>query len=122
MKGKILIIDDDSRNIFALQAVLKSKGFKSSAALDALNGIEILEKEGDYDLVFMDMMMPELDGYEAISIIKHKEPIKQIPIIALTAQAMQGDREKCLNAGASDYLSKPVNIDELLKIISKWID
>lgn len=122
MKGKILIIDDDSRNIFALQAVLKSKGFKSSAALDALNGIEILEKEGDYDLVFMDMMMPELDGYEAISIIKQKEQIKQIPIIALTAQAMQGDREKCLNAGASDYLSKPVNIDELLKIISKWID
>lgn len=122
MKGKILIIDDDNRNIFALQAVLKSKGFKSSAALDAFKGIEILEKEGDYDLVFMDMMMPELDGYEAISIIKHKEPIKQIPIIALTAQAMQGDREKCLNAGASDYLSKPVDIDDLLRIISKWIN
>lgn len=122
MKGKILIIDDDNRNIFALQAVLKSKGFKSSAALDAFKGIEILEKEGDYDLVFMDMMMPELDGYEAISIIKHKEPIKQIPIIALTAQAMQGDREKCLNAGASDYLSKPVDIDDLLSIISKWIN
>ena len=101
---------------------MKSKGFKSSAALDALNGIEILEKEGDYDLVFMDMMMPDLDGYEAISIIKHKEPIKQIPIIALTAQAMQGDREKCLNAGASDYLSKPVDIDDLLRIISKWIN
>ncbi len=118
MKCKILIVDDDKRNIFALQAVLKSKGYISYATSSALSGIEMLENEGDYDLVLMDMMMPEMDGYEAISTIKKKEKLKAIPIIAVTAQAMQGDKEKCLQAGADGYLAKPVDVDELMRILA----
>lgn len=116
---KVLIIDDDSRNIFALTAVLKSKHYPCISAESATQGFSILEKEKNIGVVLMDMMMPGMDGYEAIGKIKEDEKLKNLPVIAVTAQAMSGDKERCLNAGASGYISKPINVDELLKLINK---
>jgi two-component system cell cycle response regulator DivK len=114
-KKKILIIDDDSRNIFALNAVLRSKKYVCLSATSASDGFEILTKDQDVGIVLMDMMMPEMDGYQAISKMKENAQMKQIPIIAVTAQAMVGDKERCLAAGADGYISKPVNVDELVQ-------
>lgn len=116
---QILIIDDDNRNIFALKAVLKSKGYTCLSALEAKDGINMLRSNPEIGIVLLDMMMPEMDGYEALPIIKQ---IADIPVIAVTAQAMVGDREKCLQAGASDYVSKPVNVDLLLPILEKHLN
>lgn len=121
MSNKILIVDDDYRNIFALTAVLKSKGFVSVSAESAAAGIEMLKSFRDFKLVLLDMMMPEMDGYEAISIIRKTSLISSIPIVAVTAQAMAGDREKCLEAGANAYLSKPVDIDHLMVILNQFL-
>ncbi len=118
---KILIIDDDKRNIFALSATLKQKGFEFINALYAQEGINILEKEQDISAVMLDMMMPEIDGYELISIIRDNDRFKAMPIIAVTAKAMKGDREKCIDAGASDYITKPVKIDQLLSLMRVWL-
>ncbi|MFD1629301.1 response regulator [Pseudopedobacter beijingensis] len=117
----ILIIDDDSRNIFALSLALKIKGFKSISCLSASEGIDLLQKENNISVVLMDMMMPEMDGYQAIKTIRSYPLLQNIPIIAVTAQAMQGDREKCLNAGAQDYISKPIDIEKLIIAIKKVI-
>jgi CheY-like chemotaxis protein len=117
--GKILIIDDDSRNIFALKAVLKAKGYNCLTATAALDGIDLLSTDKDIKAILMDMMMPEMDGYEAIERIKGDKMMKDVPLIAVTAQAMAGDREKCLEAGADDYISKPINVDQLLSILEK---
>lgn len=117
MKCKILIVDDDSRNIFALQAVLRTKGYECAAKSSAAEAIALLEKDPTFDMVLMDMMMPDMDGYEAIQVMKKNHNLASIPVIAVTAQAMDGDREKCLAAGAAGYLSKPINVDELLKIV-----
>jgi len=122
MAKKLLIIDDDSKNIFALKATLKAKGFESLSAISAAEGIGILENEPSVVLVLMDMMMPEMDGYEAIQVIRKKEKIAHIPVIAVTAQAMAGDREKCLAAGADNYISKPINVDNLLLMLHKYLN
>ena len=118
---KILIIDDDSRNIFALTAVLKAKKFNCLSAISAQQGFDILKNEADVGVVLMDMMMPDMDGYEAIGKMKKHPQMADIPVIAVTAQAMVGDRERCLAAGAVGYVSKPVNVDELLIQINNYL-
>ncbi|MFC1222530.1 MULTISPECIES: response regulator [Pedobacter] len=116
----ILIIDDDNRNIFALKAVLKAKGFECLSAISAQDGFSVLEKHDHVDIVLMDMMMPDMDGYQAIAVMKKSAKMKDIPVLAVTAQAMVGDKERCLSAGASGYVSKPINVDELLKQIENF--
>ena len=113
----ILIIDDDPRNIFALTAVLKSRGFTVLSAGNALEGLSLLEQNQGIKVVMMDIMMPEMDGYEAISAIRRNDKLHNLKLIAVTAQAMVGDREKCLAAGADAYVSKPVDIDRLIEIL-----
>lgn len=120
-KKEVLIIDDDSKNIFALSAVLKSKKYACVSATSADQGLKILSANKNIGVVLMDMMMPDMDGYEAIGKMKSDEELKNIPVIAVTAQAMVGDRQKCLNAGADGYISKPVNVDELLRLLNKLI-
>lgn len=115
----ILIIDDDSRNIFALGLALKARGYKSISCLGAAEGIALLQENKDISAVLMDMMMPEMDGYEAIKAINSSEKCKMTPIIAVTAQAMYGDREKCIEAGAWGYVSKPIDIDKLIAVIEE---
>ena len=119
---EILIIDDDSRNIFALTAVLKAKKYQCISAVSAVKGLELLEENKNIGAVLMDMMMPAMDGYEAIGKMKSNTALQKIPVIAIPAQAMTGDREKCLEAGADGYISKPVNVDELLVLLKKLID
>jgi len=119
MQKKILIVDDDPRNIFALKLTLKARGFETETCAMAIDAIEILEKNPDIDLVLMDMMMPEMDGYEAVKIIRKTPSISHIPVIAVTAQAMEEDRQKCLDAGAQDYVKKPIDVDKLLIAIEK---
>ena len=118
----ILIIDDDPRNIFALKAVLRAKGYLCEAATSAKEGFVCIQKNPEIKLVLMDMMMPDMDGYEAIAQMKRNIELYHIPVIAVTAQAMVGDRERCLMAGAAAYISKPVNIDVLLVELKKHID
>ena len=119
-KKDVLIVDDDDKNIFALSAVLQSKGYHCLTAKSALEGMKILKNRPHIGIILMDMMMPEMDGYQAIAEIKQIPSLKKIPIVAVTAQAMEGDREKCLNAGASAYLSKPVNMDHLLLTLKQY--
>jgi two-component system cell cycle response regulator DivK len=116
----ILIIDDDNRNIFALKAVLKAKGFDCLSAISALEGFSIMEKHDRVAIVLMDMMMPDMDGYQAIAAMKKSAKMQNIPVLAVTAQAMVGDKERCLSAGASGYVSKPINVDELLVQIENF--
>lgn len=121
-KGKILIIDDDARNIFALSAVLKSRGYTCLSAGDVKEALQIMIREEGIKVVLLDMMLPETDGYEALPEMKAAGPYKDIPVIAVTAQAMAGDRERCLRAGADGYVSKPVDIDELIRLMNSLID
>ncbi len=118
---KILIVDDDSRNIFALTAVLKAKKYDCVAASSAQQGFDMMAKDSSIAVVLMDMMMPDMDGYQAMAKMREDENLKNIPVIAVTAQAMLGDRERCLNAGAAGYISKPVNVDELIVQLKKYI-
>ncbi len=114
---KVLVVDDDVRNIFALTAVLERH---KMAVLSAENGRAALEELGqnpNVDIVLMDIMMPVMDGYETMRQIRQMKQFESLPMIALTAKAMQGDREKCLEAGASDYVSKPVDTDQLLSLL-----
>ncbi|MGY0039473.1 response regulator [Pedobacter sp. NJ-S-72] len=120
-KKRILIIDDDNRNIFALKAVLKSKGYQCLSAVGGEEGLQLLEEQKDIAVVLMDMMMPGMDGYEAMAIMGNDPELKGIPVIAVTAQAMLGDRERCLNAGAVGYVSKPINVDSLTALLAKYI-
>ncbi|WP_199117922.1 response regulator [Pedobacter sp. ASV28] len=120
-RNKILIIDDDSRNIFALKAVLTAKKYSCIAANSAAEGFDIILQNKDIGVVLLDMMMPEMDGYEALAKMKNDSALKSIPVIAVTAQAMLGDRERCLNAGAVGYVSKPVNIDELVNLLNHYL-
>ena len=119
MAKKVLIIDDDSRNIFALSATLRAKGFMCLSCTGAEDAIKLLETTEEIDIVLIDMMMPDMDGYEAIPIIKAMPARAGIPVISVTAQAMVGDREKCLQAGADGYISKPVDVDKLMELINK---
>jgi CheY-like chemotaxis protein len=117
----ILIVDDDMRNIFALTSVLETHGMKILYAENGSDAIAVLQANPDIDLVLMDIMMPEMDGYETTRGIRRDDRFKNLPIVALTAKAMKGDREKCIEAGASDYISKPVNIDQLLSLMRVWL-
>jgi CheY-like chemotaxis protein len=116
-KKRVLIIDDDARNIFALSATLRAKSFDCISCAGAREALEILKKEEVVDAVLIDMMMPDIDGYEAIPLIKGIESRTNTPVFAVTAQAMVGDREKCLQAGADGYISKPINVDNLLQLL-----
>lgn len=119
--NKVLIVDDDNRNIFALTAVLKARGYQCVSATGAEEGLEILGNDSDIAVVLMDMMMPGLDGYEAMAIMRNNPELKDVPVIAVTAQAMLGDKERCLNAGAVGYISKPINVDELIRMLNLYV-
>ena len=118
---KILIIDDDSRNVFALNAVLTAQNLSCVSASNAEAGLQMLKDDQKIGLVLMDMMMPEMDGYEAIAEMKKDMHLNKIPVISVTAQAMTGDKERCLSAGADGYVSKPIRITELMRLINKLI-
>ncbi|MBO3464058.1 response regulator, partial [Aetokthonos hydrillicola] len=118
---KILIVDDDVRNIFALTSMLERYQVEVSYAENGCDGIDVLHSKPDIDLVLMDIMMPEMDGYETTRLIRQENQFKSLPIIALTAKAMQGDREKCIQAGASDYITKPVDTEQLLSLLRVWL-
>jgi CheY-like chemotaxis protein/CHASE3 domain sensor protein len=118
---KVLIIDDDVRNIFALTSLLEQYAMVVLFAENGQAGLETLQANADIDLVLMDVMMPELDGYETTRLIRQQNQFRSLPIIALTAKAMQGDREKCIEAGASDYITKPVDTDQLLTLLRLWL-
>jgi CheY-like chemotaxis protein/nitrogen-specific signal transduction histidine kinase len=118
---QVLIVDDDIRNIFALSSVLERRGMKALSASTGREAMRILESTSDIAIVLMDIMMPELDGYETMRLIREIPAFRRLPIIALTAKAMKGDREKCLEAGASEYLAKPVNTEQLLSALRMWL-
>jgi HAMP domain-containing protein/CheY-like chemotaxis protein/signal transduction histidine kinase len=118
---KILIVDDDVRNVFALTSVLETHGMEVIYAENGKDGIECLRRNPEVDLVLMDIMMPELDGYETTRAIRADEAFQQLPIISLTAKAMKGDREKAIASGASDYITKPVDTDQLLSLMRVWL-
>ncbi len=117
----VLLVDDDSRNIFALSSVLERRGMRVLTATTGKEAIDLIETTPDLAIVLMDIMMPEMDGYQTIKMIRERAAYRRLPIIALTAKAMKGDREKCLEAGASDYLAKPVNIEQLLSALRMWL-
>jgi CheY-like chemotaxis protein len=118
---KVLIADDDVRNIFSISKTLEKHQMHIVSAIDGKQAIEKLNENPDIDIVLMDIMMPEMDGYEAIALIRANPKFKNLPIIAVTAKAMMGDREKCIKVGASDYISKPVDQDQLLSLLRVWL-
>lgn len=118
---KILIVDDDVRNIFALSSVLDQKEMNITVAENGREALQKMEGNPEFDLVLMDIMMPEMDGYQTMCEIRKKQQYKDLPIIALTAKAMKGDRQKCIEAGASDYLSKPIDVEKLLSLMQVWL-
>ena len=118
---QVLVVDDDVRNIFALSSVLERRGMHVLTANTGREAIFTLEERPDVSIVLMDIMMPEMDGYETMREIRQKPAYNRLPIIALTAKAMKGDREKCLQAGASDYLAKPVNTEQLMSALRMWL-
>jgi HAMP domain-containing protein/CheY-like chemotaxis protein/signal transduction histidine kinase len=118
---KVLVVDDDVRNIFALSSVLERRGMTVLTAGTGREAIATLESTPDVAIVLMDIMMPEMDGYETMQVIRQNQAFRRLPIIALTAKAMKGDREKCLEAGASEYLAKPVNTEQLLSALRMWL-
>ena len=117
----VLLVDDDARNIFALSSVLERRGMRVLAATTGNEAIQLIESNPDIAIVLMDIMMPEMDGYQTMEQIRTNANFRRLPIIALTAKAMKGDREKCLDAGASDYLAKPVNTEQLLSALRSWL-
>jgi CheY-like chemotaxis protein len=118
---KVLVVDDDIRNIFALTGLLEVYDVQVVYNTSGKEAIERLKKEDDVDLVLMDIMMPEMNGYETMEKIRKEENKTNLPIIALTAKSMRGDREKCIKAGANEYLSKPLNKDKLLSVLRVWL-
>jgi CheY-like chemotaxis protein len=118
---QVLVVDDDVRNIFALSSVLERRGMTVLSATTGREAIRLLEETPALSLILMDIMMPEMDGYETMHAIRNNATYSRLPIIALTAKAMRGDREKCLKAGASDYLAKPVNIEQLSSVLRTWL-
>ncbi len=122
LAGKhVLVVDDDMRNAFALSKLLREKGLKVSIARSGTKALELLTSTADVDLVLMDIMMPEMDGFETMRRIRAQAHLRNLPILALTAKAMKGDEEKCIAAGANDYLSKPVDIDRLFSMLRVWL-
>ena len=118
---KVLVVDDDARNIFALTTVLENHDMEVVSATNGRQAIEIIQNSPDLGVVLMDIMMPEMDGYETMKGIRKDSRFRTLPILALTAKAMKGDREKCLQAGASDYIAKPVNTEQLLSLLRVWL-
>jgi signal transduction histidine kinase/DNA-binding response OmpR family regulator/CHASE3 domain sensor protein len=118
---KVLIVDDDMRNVFALSSILEDKGISVVVARNGRDGLEKLNQNKDVNLVLMDIMMPEMDGYTAMREIRKLEKFKKLPIIAITAKAMREDRDKCIDAGANDYLTKPVDIEKLVSLLRVWL-
>ena len=118
---RVLVVDDDVRNIFALSSVLERHGMHVVSATTGQEAIDLMERTPDLALALMDIMMPEMDGYETLRRIRGSPQLRRLPIIALTAKAMKGDREKCLEAGASDYIAKPVNTEQLLSLLRIWL-
>jgi CheY-like chemotaxis protein len=118
---RILLVDDDMRNVFALSNVLEERGMAVLIAEHGRKALDMLAKEEHVDLVLMDIMMPEMDGYEATRKIREQKRFRNLPVIALTAKAMKEDREKCMEAGASDYLTKPIDLDRLLSMMRVWL-
>jgi CheY-like chemotaxis protein len=119
---KVLIVDDDIRNIFALTSALERQKMEVVYAENGKDGIDMLNKTPGIDGVLMDIMMPGMDGFEAMRAIRQIGKFKSVPIIAVTAKAMKGDRQKCLEAGASDYIIKPVDTEQLLSLLRIWLD
>jgi CheY-like chemotaxis protein len=117
----VLVVDDDVRNIFALSSVLERRGMNVLTASTGNEATKLLESTPEVAIVLMDIMMPEMDGYETMQTIRQNPTFRRLPIIALTAKAMKGDREKCFEAGASDYLAKPVNTEQLLSALRMWL-
>jgi len=118
---KVLVVDDDARNIFALTTVLENQEMDVISATNGRHAVEILQGTPGIAVVLMDIMMPEMDGYETMREIRKQPEFRTLPILALTAKAMKGDREKCLQAGASNYITKPVNTDQLLSLLRVWL-
>jgi CheY-like chemotaxis protein len=118
---KVLVIDDDARNIFALTTVLENHEMEVLSATNGRQAIELVNRTPDLGVVLMDIMMPDMDGYETMREIRRNATFRSLPILALTAKAMKGDREQILQAGASDYIAKPVNTDQLLSLLRVWL-
>ncbi|MGH8323220.1 MAG: response regulator, partial [Steroidobacteraceae bacterium] len=117
----VLLVDDDTRNIFALSSVLERRGMRVLTAATGNEALQLIDSDPSIAIVLMDIMMPEMDGYQTMAMVRAKPELQRLPIIALTAKAMKGDREKCLEAGASDYLAKPVNTGQLLSALRMWL-
>ena len=120
-RNLVLVVDDDIRNIFAITGALEQQGMRVLNAGSGREGIELLRSNPDVDIILMDIMMPEQDGYETIRAIRGLDAGDSVPIIGVTAKAMMGDREKCIEAGATDYIAKPINIEQLLSLLRMWI-
>jgi CheY-like chemotaxis protein/nitrogen-specific signal transduction histidine kinase len=122
LSGRILLVDDDVRNLFALASLLEDRGLEVIFSETGHGALEILDSDPDIDLVLMDIMMPQMDGYETIKAVRRRPELRSLPIIAVTAKAMQGDREKSIDAGASDYITKPVDPDRLMTMVRGWLN
>jgi len=118
---RVLVVDDDVRNLFALTTAFERYNIRTITAESGQEAMNILDENHDVDIVLMDIMMPEMDGYETTQKIRREHKNTGLPIIAVTAKAMKGDREKCIEAGASDYITKPVKIDQLLSLMRVWL-
>jgi CheY-like chemotaxis protein len=119
---KVLLVDDDIRNLFAMTSVLERFNMQVLTAENGNDAIDLLNRARDIDIVLLDIMMPEMDGFNTLRAIRNISRLKSLPIIVVTAKAMKGDREKCLEAGASDYISKPLNTADLLLLMRKWLE
>jgi CheY-like chemotaxis protein len=121
LKGsRVLIVDDDVRNVFALTSALEQHGMEVRFAENGREALDKLETD-EFDIVLMDIMMPEMDGFATMRAIRQQDRLRDLPIVALTAKAMKGDREACLEAGANDYITKPVDLDQLLSLMRVWL-
>ena len=121
MPKTVLVVDDDARNIFALTTLLENQEMEVVSATNGRQAINLIDSTPDLSVVLMDIMMPDMDGYETMQQIRKRSELAEVPLIAVTAKAMKGDRQKCLDAGASDYIAKPVDIDLLLALLRVWV-
>jgi CheY-like chemotaxis protein len=121
MNKMVMIVDDDERNTYALRNYLESLEMKILIALNGQEAIDLLQEGPRPDIILLDMMMPVMDGYETLNVLKNDDSLKSIPVIAITARAMKGDKEKCMEAGAWDYTSKPVDLNILITKIANWV-